>query len=473
MKTQPIIVWFRHDLRVSDNPALSAAAAAGPVIPVFIWSPEEEGNWSPGSASRWWLHQSLASLKTDLMRLGTRLILRRGPTLGALESLAAESGATAVYWNRRYEPATIRRDATLQKQLSASGLSTRDFNGSLLYEPHTISTKNGRPFQVFTPFWKTCLAGNAPETPLCTPRTLQNPLEWPAGIDLETLALEPPSDSTSGLRATWVPGSEEAKKRLEHFRTTSYSSYADKRDQIAAENLSRLSPHLHFGEISPRQIWWALYKMHAQPKTYRHDPFLRQLGWREFAHHLLFHFPHTPDQPLRTPFANFGWIRDQDSLSLWQRGETGVPLVDAAMRQLGHQGWMPNRARMIVASYLSKNLLISWREGAAFFWDSLVDADLANNTLGWQWTAGCGADAAPFFRIFNPVIQAEKFDPQGHYIRHWITELRHIDTPWIFKPWEAPSAIRKEITYPEPLVDLQFSRQRALRTYQQLSKAGS
>ncbi len=465
------IVWLRQDLRLTDQPALNAAAARGAVIPVFIWAPEEEGNWAPGIASRWWLHHTLAALDADLRRLGSRLVLRRGPTLAALRALIDATGADAVYWNRRYEPAAIARDQCVKHSLQSAGLAARSFHGSLLYEPWTITKKSGGPFQVFTPFWKTCLAQEPPAAPTTAIDDLPRPAHWPAGDDPDDLQLLPRAEQPAGLAATWVPGSQGARRQLDRFVADALPGYAETRDHIADEGISRLSPHLHFGELSPRQVWAAVAAAQPAPVAAGHDPFLRQLGWREFAHHLLYHFPHTPERPLRTAFEHFAWQPATRALHAWQRGRTGVPLVDAAMRQLQHEGWMPNRARMVVASYLTKNLLISWREGAAWFWDTLVDADLANNTLGWQWTAGCGSDAAPYFRVFNPVSQAEKFDPQGDYIRRWIPELRALPQPWPFKPWEAPSNLRTRQPaehYPAPLVDLRFSRERALRLYQRM-----
>ncbi len=471
MSVPTTIVWLRQDLRLADQPALNAAAARGAIVPVFIWAPEEEGNWAVGQAGSWWLHHALAGLDADLRRLGSRLVLRRGPTLATLQALIDATGADAVYWNRRYEPAAIARDKRVKHGLQSGGHMARSFNGSLLYEPWTITKKSGGPFQVFTPFWKTCLAQNPPTAPTAAVNSLAHPAHWPNSDNLDDLQLIPHSAEHAGLAATWVPGSKGAQRQLGRFIRDALSGYAETRDHIADEGISRLSPHLHFGELSPRQVWAAVAAAYSTPAAADHDPFLRQLGWREFAHHLLYHFPHTPEQPLRSDFKRFAWQPDSRTLCAWQQGHTGVPLIDAAMRQLRHEGWMPNRARMVVASYLTKNLLTPWREGAAWFWDTLVDADLANNTLGWQWTAGCGADAAPYFRIFNPVSQAEKFDPQGNYIRRWIPELRALPQPWSFKPWEAPSSLRsRQLTqhYPAPLIDLRFSRERALRLYQQM-----
>ena len=471
MPTPTSIVWLRQDLRLADHPALNAAAARGAVLPVFIWAPEEEGHWAPGGASRWWLHHSLAALDTDLRSLGSRLVLQRGPTLATLWRLIDATGADAMYWNRRYEPAAIARDQFIKCDLQSSGLKARSFNGSLLYEPWSITKRRGGPFQVFTPFWKTCLAQEPPAASTAVIDNLAHPRHWPAGDNLDDLQLLARAPRPTDLGDTWVVGSEGARQQLDRFVDDALAGYGETRDHIADEGISRLSPRLHFGELSPRQVWAAVAATHPTPLAAQRDPFLRQLGWREFAYHLIYHFSHTPEQPLRSDFERFAWQPDASALRAWQQGRTGVPLVDAAMRQLRHEGWMPNRARMVVASYLTKNLLIPWNEGAAWFWDNLVDADLANNTLGWQWTAGCGADAAPYFRIFNPVSQAEKFDPNGEYIRRWIPELRALPQPWPFKPWEAPGSLRSQQPakyYPVPLVDLRLSRERALHLYQQM-----
>jgi deoxyribodipyrimidine photo-lyase len=401
----PAIVWFRLDLRRADNPALAAAVArGGPVIPVFIWAPDEEGAWPPGAASRWWLHHSLAALTKDL----GGLVIRRGPSLAALRDLVRETGATAVFWNRRYEPALIARDTKVMQGLLADGLRAENFNSALLFEPWSIKNKAGNPFQVFTPFYRSCLAVGSVASPVgragpSAPRGL------PSSLRLADLGLLPAINWTRGF--DWQPGEAGAHRALKQFVKSAESSYATNRDLPAVAGTSRLSPHLHFGEISPRQVWAAT----------TNEPFRRQLIWREFAHHLLYHFPHTADAPLRPEFARFPWRDDPDGLRAWQRGQTGFPIVDAGMRELWTTGWMHNRVRMIVGSFLVKDLLLPWQTGARWFWDTLVDADLANNTLGWQWVAGSGADAAPFFRIFNPALQAAKFDPTGDYVRHWTT----------------------------------------------------
>ena len=471
------IVWFRQDLRLADNPALLAALGRRePIFPVYIWTPEEEGRWPPGAASRWWLHQSLGQLDLSLRQLGSRLIIQRGPSLETLRALIDQTGSTSVFWNRRYEPAGIERDTHVKASLQKDGRVVESFNGSLLFEPWEVQTQKGQPFQVFTPFWKACLKNPEPAAPRLAPSRLPNPRYWPTSLKLTELNLEPTNDWTGGLRANWRPGEAGANEQLGQFLVKALSNYNEGRNRPDQVGTSRLSPHLHFGEISVHQVWSALRELTHTMETGQSAEALRvfasELGWREFAHHLLYHFPQTPQQPLRKEFSRFPWQPDRDTLLAWQRGRTGYPIVDAGMRELWNTGWMHNRVRMIVASFLVKDLLIPWQEGAAWFWDTLVDADLANNTLGWQWTAGCGADAAPFFRIFNPVTQGVKFDPNGDYVRHWVSELRGLSNEWVHEPWEAPSRIlagadiELGTSYPLPIVDHRAARARALEALQ-------
>ncbi len=353
-------------------------------------------------------------------------------------------------------------------------------------EPWEIATKQGKPFQVFTPYWRAACGPDEPASPLPAPKHIPggSPTTAPHSEPLDALQLEPTIDWAAGMREHWHPGEVGAIERLQQFVAQSVAQYADHRDLAAVDGVSQLSPHLHFGELGPRQVWHAVQERVRYAKLDSDgrrgaEAFLTEIGWREFAHHLLFHFPHTTDAPLREKFANFPWVDDHTALRRWQRGLTGYPMVDAGMRQLWRLGWMHNRVRMIVASFLVKDLLVSWREGARWFWDTLVDADLANNTLGWQWTAGCGADAAPFFRIFNPTIQGEKLDPAGDYVRRWVPELSRLPTEWIHRPWQAPADVLKlarvelDRTYPRPMVDHDIARRRALQVLKSLQASNS
>lgn len=470
------LVWFRLDLRLADSPALSAALKRGVVIPVFVHAPDEEAPWSPGGASLWWLHQSLAAFAASLREIGARLILRRGPTLATLQALLKETGATAVFWNRRYEPAVTARDTQIKTALREAGLLVESFNGALLHEPWTIQNQSKKPFQVFTPFWKNCLTKPDPVEPLPAPKSLPAPGRWPKSLTLAELELEPRIKWAEGMRAAWQPGEAGAGKMLKEFLASAFTDYTDKRNRPDLRGTSRLSPHLHFGEISSRQIWHGVrhYAEKSGVASWRTSQFLAEVGWREFAHHLLHHFPHTPTEPLREDFKRFPWRKDAAFLKAWQKGQTGYPIVDAGMRELWTTGWMHNRVRMIVASFLVKDLLLSWREGAAWFWDTLVDADLAQNTLGWQWTAGCGADAAPYFRVFNPVSQGEKFDPRGDYVRKWCPELAKLPDEWLHQPHQAPPEVlfraRVELgrNYPAPIVSHAIAREVALEAFAKL-----
>jgi deoxyribodipyrimidine photo-lyase len=477
----PTLVWFGQDLRLADNPALERAIARqGAILPVFIWAPEEEFPWSPGAASRWWLHQSLRELEASLIKRGSKLIVRRGPAAEALLALAAESGAKFIFWNRRYEPAAIARDRELGRRLRERGIAAASCPGNLLFEPGTILNANGKPYQVFTPFWRACLAMPGPEKPYPAPKRLRAPAEWPASLQISKLGLEPKVDWAGGLRQTWRPGERGASRQMKAFLDRAIETYSTDRDRPDRRGTSRLSPHLHFGEIGVRQIWHAVRRhgAAADPSEQTAATYLRQIAWREFSYHLLFHFPHTPRLALRPEFHRFPWRVDRKGLRAWTRGKTGYPLVDAGMRELWHTGWMHNRVRMLAASFLVKHLMIPWQEGAAWFWDTLVDADLANNTMGWQWSAGCGADAAPYFRIFNPVIQGEKFDPDGEYVRRWVPELARLPNRWIHKPWEAPAALLSKAgvelgkNYPWPIVEHAAARKRALAALAARSVAG-
>ncbi|QOJ15048.1 MAG: deoxyribodipyrimidine photo-lyase [Planctomycetia bacterium] len=489
------IVWFRSDLRIADNRALSAAAERGRVLPLYIHAPSEEGQWPPGGASRWWLHHSLRALDASLRALGAALVVRSGPALPVLRVLLRESGADAVYWNRRYEPAAIERDAEVKAALRTDGIACESYCAALLHEPWEIRTGESRPYRVFTPFYKACLARGAPSAPEPAPARL-HPAPMAADSDgpdtgtranaaatraITNLSLLPETDWAAGLRETWTPGEGGAAVALARLCDGGVvSRYPDERDRPDLDSVSRLSPFLHFGEVSPRTVWHAVAALRdSGDPGFRAacDAYLRQLIWREFAHHLLFHYSHTPESPLREEFARFPWESNPEALKAWQRGRTGYPLVDAGMRQLWHTGWMHNRVRMVVASFLVKDLRIHWLEGARWFWDTLVDADLANNTLGWQWTAGCGADAAPYFRIFNPISQGEKFDPDGKYVRHWVPELRNRLLRELHQPcdagWPPPDGLRSSALskrYPPPIVDHAVERDAALSAYERMRR---
>ena len=477
MSAAPILVWFRQDLRLTDNPALAAAAATGaPVICVYIRDIGGEGAWAPGAASDWWLHHSLASLGASLAKIGSRLILRAGAAQVVLEALVAETGAQGVYWNRRYEPAAIARDSAIKASFEAGNLAAKSFNASLLFEPLTIRNKSGGPYRVFTQFWKTCMAGDAPPLPMPAPKKLAAPSAWPISDTLEAWNLTPRKpDWAAGWQDLWQPGEAGASARLKRFLAHAVAGYKQDRNRPDLEATSRLSAHLHFGEIGPRQCFHAAQA--AAGGTAGADTFLSELGWREFAHHLLFQHADLPEAPLRADFRLFPWADDAAKLRAWQRGQTGYPIVDAGMRELWQTGWMHNRVRMIVASFLVKHLLLPWQQGEAWFWGTLVDADLANNAASWQWVAGCGADAAPYFRIFNPILQGAKFDPDGAYTRRFVPELAELPTEYLFAPWEAPASVltkarlRLGTDYPLPIVDHAKARARALAAFQTLKAA--
>ena len=474
----PTLCWFRHDLRVADNPALlHAASLGGPVIPVLILDDGGRDPWQPGGAGRWWLHHSLRALSGSLTQRGSRLILRRGDPGQALAALARETGAQTVAWNRTFEPFKEARDGQIADALNTLGLKTEAFNGSLLLDPGTLKTASGGPFRVFTPFWKACRAHSGIQKPCSAPQHLTTPQRWPDSDELDQWRLLPTSpDWAGGLRDTWIPGESHALARLSEFLDRELGAYSAQRDRPDTDGTSRLSASLHWGEIGPRQIWSAVHdRLHAGEMAGHEgqaESFLRELVWREFSYNLLIHFPRLPDAPLDPKFAGFPWSSDYgEALAAWQQGRTGYPLVDAGMRQLYATGWMHNRVRMVAASLLIKHLLIPWQEGEAWFWDTLVDADLANNAASWQWVAGSGADAAPYFRIFNPILQGSKFDPKGDYVRTWVPELAGLPAKWIHQPWTAPgleleaAGVRLGKTYPWPIVDHAWARRRALDAF--------
>ena len=479
----PTILWLRHDLRLLDNPALTAAAQRKrPILPVYILDDETPGEWRIGGAGRWWLHHSLTSLATSFGSIGLPLILRRGLASDVIANLIDETGADAVFWNRSYEPYTIARDTALKQSLTARGLAVASFNAALLHEPWTVNTKQGQPYKVFTPFWR-ALRQQPPPAPLPVPQMPSAPAVLPRTGELSEWSLLPTRpDWSSGLRASWTPGETGAQQRLAAFLADGLEQYRSDRDRPDRPAISRLSPHLHWGEVSPRQIWHAAHMFLHGDRGATHDDateaFLRQLGWREFAHHLLFHWPDLPSRSWRSRFDALPWRSDPAALRAWQKGMTGYPTIDAGMRELWHTGWMHNRVRMIAASFLVKDLMIPWQTGEAWFWDTLVDADLAQNAFNWQWVAGSGADAAPYFRIFNPVLQGQKFDPHGDYVRRWVPELARLPNNFLQHPWTAPPDILASAgvalgrDYPRPLVQHDAARERALVAFKSLPAAG-
>ncbi len=482
MKSAPsapaALVWFRRDLRLADHPALAAAAESGAsVIPVYILDDGTPGDWRLGGASRWWLAQSLRSLEKSLARLGSRLILRRGPADTVLRQLVFETGAKALYFTRGYEPFQRELEERLEKTLPAR---CRRFGGHVLFEPEKLLNNAGEPYRVYSPFFRAMERREPPGATLVAPNALRAPSSWPWSEKLDGWGLEPATpDWAGGLREAWSPGEIAAYARLRLFIDKSVSRYRDKRNLPGTDATSRLSPYLAFGEISPRQVWSAvLLAAEKAGASSLGEAYLREIAWREFSYHLLFHFPHLPEKAFKPEFERFPVREDAAALKAWRKGLTGYPIVDAGMRQLWRTGWMHNRVRMIVASFLIKHLLLPWRAGEAWFWDTLVDADLANNSASWQWVAGSGADAAPYFRIFNPVLQGEKFDPEGDYVRSFCPELARLPNSLIHKPWEAPPALLETLgvrlgeTYPRPIVDHGQARERALAAYERIRAQG-
>jgi deoxyribodipyrimidine photo-lyase len=472
----PVLLWFRRDLRLRDNPSVAAAIRSGrPIVPLFILEPESPVR-APGAASHWWLDKSLKSLGADLAAVGSRLILRRGEAGTVLCELAAQTGAERLIYSRIYEPQVLDRDAGLHVRLASLGVETHVHNASLLLEPGRVRTGAGQPYSVFTPFWRAGRPQIGAIALEAAPTSLRAPHVWPASEALKDWALHPTTPDWSSDFADWTPGEAGAHARLHRLLDETVAVYADARDRPGVEGTSRLSPHLAWGEIGPRQVFAAVEALEAQsPKLAASaDKFLAEIGWREFNYTILSQHPQLAIQNLKRAFDAFPWRRAPGQLDAWRRGMTGYPIVDAGMRQLWRTGWMHNRVRMITASFLIKHLLIDWREGEAWFWDTLVDADPASNPGGWQWVAGSGADAAPFFRIFNPIAQGEKFDPDGAYVRRWVPELAHLPATAIHAPWTASpielaaAGVRLGETYPAPIVDHALARNRALEAFKGL-----
>jgi deoxyribodipyrimidine photo-lyase len=465
----PVILWFRQDLRLTDNPALHAAIASGaPLVPLYILD-ETPGVRPMGGASLWWLDKSLRALSQDLEQAGAGLVLRRGEARSVLDDLIAETGATAVFWNRLYDAGSIARDKTIKQALTERGLAVASCNGALLNEPWTVKTGGGDFYKVFTPYWRA--ARGQVEARAALPR--------PGKIDgckarsecLDDWGLHPRHPDWSSGFAIWDPGEAGAHAALDRFLDRALRDYPTDRDRPGVAGISRLSPHLHFGEIGPLQVWRAVQARAFQGLDGAADKFLAELGWREFNHHLLFHRPGLPSENFRPEFDAMTWRDDPEGLRAWQTGRTGFPLVDAGMRELWTTGFMHNRVRMVVASFLIKDLMIDWRAGETWFWDTLVDADVAQNSGNWQWVAGSGADASPYFRVFNPSGQGERFDPDGAYVRRWVPELAKLPDTLIHAPWTAGPAelaaagVVLGRTYPKPIVDHAAARARALDAY--------
>lgn len=457
------IVWFRQDLRLADNPAfIEACNQHQVVIPLYIY---DKASSTLGAAQAWWLHHSLIAHTKSLKKMGLDLVLRKGKPLHILNELVEQHAVSAVYWNRCYEPLAISRDKEIKTVLMQKGLAVNSFNGSILNEPWTIKNKNNEYYKVFGAYWKVCLQRiNAPELQTITKRPKSIAI---IGDALDTWKLLPKSNWAQEFSDYWQPGEEGALQKLDVFISQHLNDYQTERDVPAKNATSRLSPHLHFGELSPWTVWRAVELAHlnAQCTLATAEKFLSELGWREFSMYLLYHFPSLPQDNFRKEFNSFTWNNEDAHLQRWQKGMTGYPLVDAGMRELWATGYMHNRLRMVVASFLTKDLLIDWRIGADWFLDTLLDADLANNSASWQWVAGCGADAAPYFRIFNPVLQSQKFDPAGIYIRQWIPELAHLPNKLIHQPWTAGG-----LQYPKPIVDHSYARARALKLYKSIKK---
>ena len=470
----PLIVWFRDDLRVADNPALHAAGQSGrPVLALYILDDVTAGDRVAGGAAMWWLHGALDALSTALAGQDVKLILRRGAADSILDTMIAETGAGAVYWNRCYQPARIARDSGIKEALKHRGIDVKSFNANLLFEPWTIETKAGGFYKVYTRYWHACRDKGDPSLPLPAPQRL---VDASAGVKSDVLSdwqlLPTAPDWAAGLRARWQPGEAGAWIRLSAFLHTGLGDYAAGRDFPAVPVCSNLSAHLHSGDISPRQIWHQTVQQIGW--TAGTEKFLKELVWREFAYHVFYYLPEIADQPMHNRFSAFPWRDDPLGLKAWQQGRTGYPMVDAGMRELWQTGHMHNRVRMITASFLVKHLLLPWQDGEAWFWDTLVDADPAVNAFSWQWVAGCGADAAPYFRIFNPITQGEKFDPGGRYIRTYVPEIAALPDKYLFAPWQAPDEVLKSAgitlgnTYPAPIIDHKIARERALAAFKSL-----
>lgn len=455
------IVWFRNDLRLADHLALDAAIKTGkPVLPLFIY--DDTGSRALGAASKWWLHHSLISLRKSLNFIGADLILQQGNTLEVLKNIATKFPISHIFWHRRYDQEEVQLDTKVKNHFKELNITCRSFNGSLLFEPHTIQNKEGKPFKVFSAFWKHCLSQSSPQQPIPAPTHLSFNEKFKKFSDtLDSLELSPKLGWVQGLEKTWMPGEKNAQKSLEIFLDNALKNYKVNRD-YPTKKTSRLSPYIRWGEISIRQVWHAVHSDFFEVHGADSECFLSELGWREFAYHTLFYNSDLAVRALNKRFEEFPWEYDQPLFDAWKKGLTGYPIVDAGMRELWTTGYMHNRVRMITASFLVKHLLQPWQKGEQWFWDTLVDADPASNPFNWQWVAGCGADAAPYFRIFNPTLQGKKFDPNGEYIKQWIPELRSVPNDFIHTPWLYKN---KPSSYPDILVDHQKAREKTLKSF--------
>lgn len=461
----PSLMWFRQDLRLSDNAALSAAALKGPVIALYILDDKTPESWRWGGASRWWLHQSLKNLSQKIP-----LIFRCGKADEVLASVLNETGATSLHFTRDYAPWSGALENRIKLMCAENNVDCHRYGGFLLHEPESIRNGSGEPYKVFTPYSRTCFAKGEPRALKPVPKfeTFSGEISTENLNDWNLLPTKP--NWAEGLQEAWTPGEESAQALLYKFLDDALVDYAEGRDRTDKPLTSRLSAHLHWGEISPHQIWHATRSAMARGEGALDrggEKFLKEILWREFSYHLLHHFPHFPDSPFKPEYADFPWVNDAAALQRWQKGETGYPIVDAGMRELWHTGIMHNRVRMIAASFLIKDLLIPWQQGERWFWDTLVDADIAANSASWQWVAGCGADASPYYRIFNPTLQGQKFDPDGAYVKKWLPELKHVSSAYIHCPWEMPNPPND---YPKRMVDHAFARDRALEAFKKIKR---
>ena len=463
------IHWFRQDLRISDNPSFYEASQNGLILPIYILDEVNSKEFALGGASRWWLHNSLNALSKSL---DGNLKVFKGNPEDIILDLTKAYEIQGVYWNRCYEPWQIKRDKKIKDSLSKTSVQTKSFNGSLLWEPWEVLKKDNSPYKVFTPFYKNgCLNSPPPNKPLPKPNHIKYFKNCRSDLKISDLHLLPSIRWDNEISKIWKVGESAAHAKLKNFIKNKLTKYKTGRDYPESDAVSKLSPHLHFGEISPSQIWHKIAKCAASENK---EHFLRELSWREFSYNLLYHFPTLPKSNFQSKFDDFPWKKDRKLLSCWQKGQTGYPLIDAGMRELWRTGYMHNRIRMVVGSFLVKNLLLHWHHGERWFWDCLLDADLANNSASWQWVAGCGADAAPYFRIFNPITQGHKFDPQGTYTRKYVPELKNLPNKFLFSPWEAPKDLLQQAgvilgkSYPAPIVDLKLSREKALQAYRSI-----